>query len=903
MSAEFIHQAHIAIQNGDRITARTLLRRAIIKEPGNELAWYMLAQAVDKREHAIDCLEQVIKINPNNENAAQALTVLKREKQMSSGAPESTAAPIDKVLTSEQSLLSAHKTDPASMPVSTIRGTAGSQAIPLESEKIRAKPADLVRRAEEEIDLAQHQRRFRINWPLLLGFLIVSLVIFISIAGPQLAPRDPLEEQVIFKVGDEWKLPPLRAFSVPGYPLGSDDFGRDLLSRVLWAIRPTLIMVALVSIVRLILGGVIGLGAGWSAGRLGRWLDTAISAGLTVPVLMVALGAIAMLGAELGLIAFIIGLSINGWGETARIVREQTQLIKGQLYIEAAKAMGASSFQILSRHILRQIMPMIWMLFAFEISHTMMVTAGLGFLGYYIGGDVWIEVGDFVSRRVSGMPELGQMLATSWVTLTEPWPMVLTGTAIFMIILGFNLFGEGLRIRIDPERASRNNPLARAMRSSAGWLEQHVTYPVDVFVRKNTLPIGITAVVLIAASGGLYWWQSMRNDQVVPSHIALPNPGGHPWSAERGNAYGTNYVETKGVEDAQILWQRQDEAGYSGGPVVSAVGNIFVATLDSRVLALDSGGTLLWSTDLPSSPVGSPALDESSNIYVVDVEDGLSKFNPDGSMIWHLEVDEAGTPKHGPIAAHNERIYYVINDYRKDHLVCVSSEGELMWIVETGTQQADTIPRLNPKGDMIFVKNKVIDAQDGSLLDLKPPTEQDPVLSGREQFFTGADGLTYIRTGHIVIQWAASSSGLKVIQAAEWNYRSAGMVQTSSYPVDAGVTQGQVVWIFYSWQYGGTGIVWTDTTGKLIEIARTHLASRSRMVGIDGNQTYYLCGSTFTSDQGQKGVCIAFAQGSSELLWEQTLEGSHADIIGAALVEGRLYVATQDGILYAIGNK
>jgi tetratricopeptide (TPR) repeat protein len=82
MSAEFIRQAYIAIQNGDRITARTLLRRAIIKEPHNELAWYLLAQVIDKREHAIDCLEQVIKINPNNEHAVQALAVLRRERRI-----------------------------------------------------------------------------------------------------------------------------------------------------------------------------------------------------------------------------------------------------------------------------------------------------------------------------------------------------------------------------------------------------------------------------------------------------------------------------------------------------------------------------------------------------------------------------------------------------------------------------------------------------------------------------------------------------------------------------------------------------------------------------------------------------------------------------------------------------
>jgi peptide/nickel transport system permease protein len=756
--------------------------------------------------------------------------------------------------------------------------------------------------SKEEVDLSQHRKSFHINWPLLLGTLIVIFLIFIAIAGPQLAPKDPLEEHVILKIGDEWKLPPFRAFSVPGFPLGSDQFGRDLLSRVLWAIQPTLIMVALVSVVRLLLGGIIGLGAGWSAGRIGRWLDTSISAALAVPVLMVALGAIAMLGAELGLVAFIIGLSINGWGETARIVREQTQVIKGQLYIEAARAMGSSSLQILGRHVLRQIMPMIWMLFAFEISHTMMVTAALGFLGYYIGGDVWIEVGDFVSRRVSGTPELGQMLATSWSTLTEPWPMVLTGTVIFMIILGFNLFGEGLRMRIDPERASRNSPLARAARSTSWWLEQHITYPLGAYLREKALPIGITSLLLIAAGGGFLWWQSDKNDQNVPSQIVLPNPGGHPWSAERGNPYGTGFAEAQGVEDPQILWQLESEAGFSGGPVISAEGNLYIAARDSRLIALDSGGTPLWSTDLSSIPVGSPALDGSSNIYVVDVEGGLSKVNPDGAVLWHLEAEKLGTPKHGPIAAPDGRIYYLIEDNRNDHLVSVSNQGELIWVKETGTRMADSIPRLSPKGDMIFVKNKVIDTQDGSVMGIESPTAQDPVLSGREQFFTGVDGRTYIQTGHVIVQWTKGSSGLKIVQAAEWNYRSVGFNINASYPVDAGVAKGQVIWLFYSWQFGGTQIAWIDATGKLIGIAGYGMGARSRMVGVDENQIYYVCGvsNEWSSERGS--ICLAYAQGSTEPFWKLSLEGAEAEVLGAALVEDHLYVTTMDGIFFAVGE-
>ena len=109
---------------------------------------------------------------------------------------------------------------------------------------------------------------------------------------------------------------------------------------------------------------------------------------------------------------------------------------------------------------------MLLMLFAFEISSTLMLTAGLGFLGYYIGGDVWVETDDFVARRISGSPELGQMLATSWVTLTKPWAMVVVGTTIFLTVLGFNLIGEGLRQNIGFAKIQRKGLLAEQKKTS-----------------------------------------------------------------------------------------------------------------------------------------------------------------------------------------------------------------------------------------------------------------------------------------------------------------------------------------------------------------------------------------------------------------------------------------------------
>ena len=106
---------------------------------------------------------------------------------------------------------------------------------------------------------------------------------------------------------------------------------------------------------------------------------------------------------------------------------------------------------------------MLWMLFAFVISRTLITTAGLGFLGYYIGGDVWVDVDDFVAVRLSGMPELGLMLASAWSeqqVLTEPWGMIIAGSVVVFAVLGFNLLGEGLRLRLSVNQAQRRSKLS-----------------------------------------------------------------------------------------------------------------------------------------------------------------------------------------------------------------------------------------------------------------------------------------------------------------------------------------------------------------------------------------------------------------------------------------------------------
>src|SRR3990172_4341308 len=218
------------------------------------------------------------------------------------------------------------------------------------------------------------------NWPLLLGSVLVLFAVYLSVAGPGLAVHDPLKENFIVEnpVTREFVKPPFPAFTLPDFPLGSDQYGRDLLSQLLWAVRPTLTMVLLVAALGLVVGTVVGLASGWWAGRWGRALDALISGALAAPVLFVALCLIAAVGIEWGVWAFILGLSATGWAQAARLLREQTRGAKSQPYVQTARSLGASDSQILVRHILPQIMPLLWVLLSFEVSSTLMAAAGLG---------------------------------------------------------------------------------------------------------------------------------------------------------------------------------------------------------------------------------------------------------------------------------------------------------------------------------------------------------------------------------------------------------------------------------------------------------------------------------------------------------------------------------------------
>jgi peptide/nickel transport system permease protein len=727
----------------------------------------------------------------------------------------------------------------------------------------------------------------RRNWHLILGCLVVLLVIVIAIAGPFLAPKDPLEEHTIIQIGDDWEVPPFPAFKVPGYPLGSDRFGRDLLSRLLWAVRPTMTLVSIVALVRLALGTLIGVIAGWSTGRLERALDAGISGALALPVLMVSLITIAAVGIEIGLPAFIFGLLVNGWAETARVIREQTRLVKGQQYIEAARAVGASGLRILLRHILPQVMPMVWMLLALEISAALMITAGLGFLGYYIGGDVWVEVSDFVARRLAGPPELGQMLAASssiLEILARPWTMLTVGTLIFAAVLGFNLLGEGLRRQLRLEQMGKRKVLSRITSRLVTWIEEQVAIPAAGWVRRHAIPSTVAGLLIVVIAGGLAWWRVQAARQPEGPAIALDVPGGHLWAAGRHDPWGTLSSEATGPTNSEAHRILEDPAGFSGGPAIAADGTVYIASRGETLYALAPDGHIAWRATLPAGAVGPPALSTRGDIHVVDVEGGLSAFTPRGELRWRFRPRGECVPISGPIVAPDETIYYPAKCTTPlaTMIYAISPNGVPVWEVRAPAAFTTSYPRLNPTGELLFWENLVIATENGAFQELETPV-------AIELYLPGADGRTYLISGHTVIEWQPTESGLEILRSIAWDYRRMGTLVT---PKEGGVTREQVIWLFYNYS---TQVAWLDAGGRVLGTFRYPFRV-GNVVAVDQKATIYVCGRQHTSR------CLAANYESEDPVWEISIDGS---VIGGALAPERLYLAiegAEEGFLLAIGD-
>ena len=265
----------------------------------------------------------------------------------------------------------------------------------------------------------------------LVGMLILVVVSFVAVFGPWLAPFDPNRQNLIMRL-----LEP----GSPGrdgmtYWLGSDHLGRDVLSRLLYGARVSL----LVGVAAIAVGGTIGTIAGLVSGYFGGWIDDVImrlgDIQLAFPFILLAIMFLVVLGP--GLMNMILVLGIGQWITYARIVRAQTLSLREKEYVEAARAMGDSTFSILFRTILPNIMAPLTVIASFNVAGVILSEAALSFLGLGVPPEV---------------PTWGSMLSESRDHLLSNkwWLAVFPGLAIVLTVLAFNIIGDWLRDFLDP---------------------------------------------------------------------------------------------------------------------------------------------------------------------------------------------------------------------------------------------------------------------------------------------------------------------------------------------------------------------------------------------------------------------------------------------------------------------
>lgn len=265
---------------------------------------------------------------------------------------------------------------------------------------------------------------------LVVGLCITLLVIFMAIFAPVLAPYHPVDDADLM-VAEE---APSRAFW-----FGTDSQGRDILSRIIFGARISL----LVGLVSQLLNSVIGIVLGLTAGFLGKWWDDLVM-GLTnimmsIPSLVFALAIMALLGP--GLINVLLALGFTNWSYTCRITRSQVLSTRELNYVKAAEALGYGKIRIMFTQVLPNIIGPILVIATLGAAGAILIEAALSFLGL---------------GTQPPTPSWGGMLATAREQLfSAPWVSIFPGLAIFITVLGLNLSGDGMRDFLDPRTSRR----------------------------------------------------------------------------------------------------------------------------------------------------------------------------------------------------------------------------------------------------------------------------------------------------------------------------------------------------------------------------------------------------------------------------------------------------------------
>ena len=265
----------------------------------------------------------------------------------------------------------------------------------------------------------------------IIGLFLVLIIVLAAVLAPVICKIDPNEKEIIARLKE-----PMTQTDSGTHFFGTDSLGRDVFSRTLYAARMSLAVSLTASLISLVIGCTVGLCSGYFGGKVDAVLSRISEIQLAFPFILLALTVLAVLGN--GMVQLICVMGLGSWVSYARIAREEAMTIRKLEYVDAAKVMGLSSFRILLRHLLPNIVSPIIVVTTFNIASNVLTEASLSFLGR--GVDV-------------SMPSWGSMLADSksYVISGEAWwCYVIPGVATMITVLGINLLGDWLRDFLNP---------------------------------------------------------------------------------------------------------------------------------------------------------------------------------------------------------------------------------------------------------------------------------------------------------------------------------------------------------------------------------------------------------------------------------------------------------------------
>jgi ABC-type dipeptide/oligopeptide/nickel transport system permease subunit len=272
------------------------------------------------------------------------------------------------------------------------------------------------------------RRLWRVKWGVAAALVLLAIVAS-AVFAPWLAPHDPLAVDIRHRLA-----PPAWMGGAAAYPLGTDQVGRDLLSRVIYGGRVSLAVGISAVLVSASLGVVLGLGAGYFGGRTDAVIMTLLNVMLSFPFVLLALAVIAVLGP--GLVNMIAVLGVADWPLYGRVIRAETQAIRAREFVLAGRALGMSHLRLMFRQILPNLVSLIVVIATLQVARVIILESFLSFLGLGVQPPT---------------PAWGNMLGEGRVYMLNSWWIAaFPGLAIFITTLAINLMGNALRDWLDP---------------------------------------------------------------------------------------------------------------------------------------------------------------------------------------------------------------------------------------------------------------------------------------------------------------------------------------------------------------------------------------------------------------------------------------------------------------------